>query len=426
MVCPKGGKYMKKWLPLTLSALTLISACGCFREKKVTAEELSKEYTQSNVEAGVDFSVFKNQLTDFYLDFFQKTVEKNDQNQLFSPLSAALCLALVNNGANGNTRAQLEDLFGMETDMLNRALYAYTSSLYSGEDCKLTLANSIWFKVQALNIKPEFLQTNADWYNAQAYAAPFNQTTVNDINNWCYNKTSGKIDKILNEISPSAVMYLINAVDFDAKWQDKYENKDIHDGVFHNYNGTSSDVKMLYSQENRYFLDENSVGFTKNYMGGKYSFMALLPNEGVDIYEYINSLDGEKWAGLWESADTKREDYVYREVYARIPEFSYEVELSLNETLQALGVTDMFDPMKADFSRIDSTQPLWCDTVKQKAMIELDRNGTKAAAITWAGMKAMSAAPAEPLYITLDRPFVYAIIDNTHKLPIFIGAVTNL
>jgi len=417
---------MKKWLPLTLSALTLVSACGCFREKKVTAEELSKEYTQSNVEAGIDFSVFKNQLTDFYLNFFQKTVEKNEQNQLFSPLSAALCLALVNNGANGNTRAQLEDLFGIETDMLNRALYAYTASLYSGEDCKLNLANSIWMKDEALNVKPEFLQANADWYNAQAYAAPFDQTTLNDINNWCYNKTSGKIDKILNEIPPLAVMYLINAVDFDAKWLTAYEREDIEKGEFYNYNGETSEVTMLHSEENRYFIDENSVGFTKAYKNNKYHFMALLPNEGVDIYEYIDSLDGEKWAKLWESADPRNENYGYREVHARIPEFKYETELSLKEILQELGVTDMFAPDCADFSGIDETQTLYCDAVKQKAMIELDRNGTKAAALTWAGMNCMSAAPAEPLYITLDRPFVYAIIDNEHHMPIFIGAVTTL
>ena len=420
---------MKKgrWTALSLTlCTTLIGASGCFIPKKVSANELSKDYTRTANESVAVTEEFKSSFISFSLTTFRETVKDSSGNKLLSPLSAALCLALVNNGANGETRAQLEGLLGMETDELNRAMYAYISTLYTADDCKLSLANSIWMKENALQVNPEFLQTNADWYNAQAYAAPFDSRTVQDINNWCHNQTSGKISKILNNIPAEAVMYLINAVDFDAKWQDKYENKDIHDGVFHNYNGTSSDVKMLYSQENRYFLDENSVGFTKNYMGGKYSFMALLPNEGVDIYEYINSLDGEKWAGLWESADTKREDYVYREVYARIPEFSYEVELSLNETLQALGVTDMFDPMKADFSRIDSTQPLWCDTVKQKAMIELDRNGTKAAAITWAGMKVMSADPAEPLYITLDRPFVYAIIDNTHKLPIFIGAVTNL
>ena len=414
-------------IPLAL-CVTLVGGVGCFgfHEKKVSANELSKDYTRTATEKSAVTDEFKSSFTDFSLKTFQEISTKDPQNDLLSPLSAALCLALVNNGASGNTRAQLEGLLGMDTDALNRALYAYTSTLYSADDCKLSLANSIWMKEDALQVKPEFLQTNADWYNAQAYSAPFNSKTVDDINNWCYNKTTGKIDKILTEIPSMAVMYLINAVDFDAKWLNKYERKDIENGVFHNYNGTDSDVTMLYSQENRYFLDENSVGFTKAYMGNKYSFMGLLPDEGVDIHDYIASLDGEKWSNLWASADTSREDYEYREVHVRIPEFSYDMEMSLKETLQAFGVTDMFDMDKADFSGIDETQPLYCDTVKQKTMIELDRNGTKAAALTWAGMKCMSAAPAEPLYITLDRPFVYAIIDNEHKLPIFIGAVTNL
>ena len=416
------GKKMSVF-PLCV-ALVCASGCFGFTEKTVSANELSKAYARTADEGVSVTDEFKNSFTHFSLTMFRQTLTKDESNDLFSPLSAALCLALVNNGANGETRAQLENLFGMNTDALNRALYAYTSNLYTADDCRLTIANSIWMKDNALQVNPEFLQTNADWFGAQAYAAPFDSTTLTDINNWCYNKTTGKIDKILDQISPMAVMYLINAVDFDAKWQTKYESKHIENGVFHGYGGKDSNVKMLHSQEHRYLIDDNSVGFTKDYIGFAYSFMALLPDEGVDIYEYIDSLNEEKWAGLWNS--TKDDVYKYREVHARIPEFSYDVEIPLNDTLKALGVTDMFNPDKADFSGIDATQPLYCDTVKQKAIIEVDRNGTKAAAVTMAGINCMSAAPAEPLYITLDRPFVYALIDNTHKLPIFIGAVTNL
>lgn len=420
---------MKKYIKiatLSLSALLLFSGCSPFKEKTVNAEELSKNYARTATETGVVTEEFTNAFIDFSLSLFRETLTKDEGNDLVSPLSAALCLALINNGAQGETRAQLENLFGLQTDTLNRSMFAYTSSLYSGEDCKLSLANSIWMKENALNVNPAFLQTNADWYNAQAYAAPFDGTTVEDINNWCYNKTTGKIDKILNDIPPLAVMYLINAVDFDAKWQKKYERDDIEKGTFHNYDGGTSEVTLLHSEESRYFMDDNSVGFTKSYKGLGYHFMALLPDEGVDIYEYINSLDHEKWTNLWASADWNNPDYVYREVHARIPEFKYETKLSLKKTLQTLGVTDMFSQENADFSGIDSTQKLYCDNVEQKTFIELDRNGTKAAAVTWGGMKAMSAAPAEPLYITLDRPFVYAIIDEDNKLPIFFGAVTNL
>ncbi len=413
-------------LPLSL-CVTMVATSGCgLIPKRVSANELSADYTRTATVSGTVSDEFKSAFIDFSFKMFQSTTTKDENNDLLSPLSAALCLALVNNGARGETRAQLESLFGMNTDDLNQALYAYTSSLYSEKDCRLNIANSIWMKDNALQVKPEFLQTNADWFDAQAYAAPFDNSTVTDINNWCHNQTKGKISKILSEIPPMAVMYLINAVDFEAKWLNEYKNKDVNQGVFHNYDGQDSDVTMLYSKEHCYVMDENSVGFTRAYMGNKYSFMALLPDEGVDIYEYIDSLNGEKWANLWQSWEDACENDEYREVYARIPEFSYEADMSLKGTLQALGVTDMFDMDKADFSGIDETQPLYCDTVKQKTMIELDRNGTKAAAITWAGMKAMSAAPAEPLYITLDRPFVYAIIDNANNLPIFLGAVTQI
>ena len=420
-------KKILKSISLVLSAVFTLSGTSCFfREKKIVSAELSKDYQRTATDTGAVTDEFKKGMADFSLSLFQKTVTQDKQNDLLSPLSAALCLALINNGAGGNTRAQLEKLFGMETDALNRALYAYTSSLYSSEDCKVSLANSVWIKENTLNVKPDFLQANADWYGAQTYLTPFNRTTLDDINNWCYNHTTGKIEKILDDIPALAVMYLINTVDFDAKWETKYEREDVEQGVFHNQDGTDSDVKMLYSEENRYLMDEDTLGFTKNYKGSKYSFVGLLPNEGLDIYEYIESLDGEKWGALWASADPRNESYQYREVHARMPEFKYETEMFLNETLQALGVTDMFSPDLADFSGIDETYPLYCDMVKQKTFIQHDRNGTKAAAITIGGMKCMSAAPAEPLYITLDRPFVYAIVDNENKLPLFLGAVTNL
>ncbi|MBR4943700.1 MAG: serpin family protein [Clostridia bacterium] len=426
-------KNFTKLVSLPLSALLLLGSTGCslpklfFREKKIAAAEISKEYSRKATDEGEISDTFKNGLADFSFRFLQGALTKDEKNDLVSPLSAALCMALINNGAAGNTKKQIEDLFGgMSTDELNSSLYAYTSALPSTEDCKMSLANSVWIKENTLNVNPAFLQANADWYNAEAYLAPFNQTTVKDINNWCYNHTTGKIEKILDTIPPLAVMYLINTVDFDGKWETKYEREDIENGIFHNYNGTEKDVKMLYSQEHRYLMDEDTLGFVKNYKGSHYSFVGLLPNEGIDVYEYIDGLSAEKWTALWESANPQNEGYEYREVHARMPEFTYETEMELNGILQALGVTDMFSPDLADFSGIDDTHPLYCDMVKQKTFIQHDRNGTKAAAITIGGMKCMSAAPAEPLYITLDRPFVYAIVDNQNKLPLFLGAITNL
>lgn len=420
----KNKIFKAATLPLSVCMVTAGAACSL--EKKIVAAEISREFTRQNSEAVSVTDSFQENMAAFSFSFFQNTLTEKKENNLVSPLSAALCLALINNGADGNTRTQIENAFHMPTDALNRALYAYTSSLYTSKDCKVSLANSIWLKDNALNVKEEFLQANADWYQAQAYVAPFDQTTLQDINNWCYNHTDGKIDKILDSISPFDVMYLINTVDFDAKWEDKYEREDIEKGVFNNVDGSKTDVKMLYSKETRYLLNDDCVGFAKAYKGNAYSFVGLLPNEDIDAYEFAKALTQETWAELWESANTKREDYQHRDVHVRMPEFTYQMELSLNETLQALGITDMFNASAADFSNIDETQPLYCGFVKQKTFIQLDRNGTKAAAVTLGGMEAMSAAPNDPLYITLDRPFVYAIVDNENNLPLFLGLVMHL
>ncbi len=413
-------KRLKTILPISMSAFLLFGTSSCFfMERKIASAELSKGYERTASDSGEVNDTFKTSLADFSFSLFKETVTKNKQNDLVSPLSAALCLALINNGAGGNTRAELETLFGMDTDAFNRAMYAYTSSLYSSDECKLSLANSIWMKENALNVNPAFLQSNADWYGAQVYASPFDSTTITDINNWCYNKTQGKIKKILDEIPSSAVMYLLNAVDFDAKWQKKYELSDVKKQSFYNYDDSEPTVNMLYSKESTYLTDENAIGFTKPYKNNQYSFVALLPDEETDIYDYLDSLNVERWNALWENKITCT-------VHARMPEFTYESSMSLNETLQALGVHDMFSPENADFSRIDSTQQLCCAMVKQKTFIQVDRNGTKAAAVTLGGMMKMSAEPPKTVYITLDRPFVYAIVENATHLPLFLGAVTNL
>ena len=421
----KGARSMKKqwkFLSCLLTATMLCTATACQLDKKIVSAEISKDYTRTTTQQGSVTKEFQQKTAAFAFSMFHNSVNKQQSNHLLSPLSATLCLALINNGAAGNTRAQIENAIGLSTDQLNSSMYAYTSSLYTGEDCKVSLANSIWMKDGALNVKPTFLQANADWYQAQAYASPFDSTTLSDINNWCYNHTDGKIDKILDSIDPLDVMYLINAVDFDAKWETEYERSDIENGVFYNYDGTQSDVKMLYSTQYRYLLDETCVGFAKNYKGGKYSFVGLLPNEGTDIYDFVNTLNEETWTTLWDSTKDNPE----RKVHIRMPEFTYETEMPLNSALNALDIEDMFSPTLADFSGIDDTQPLYCSYVKQKAFIQVDRNGTKAAAVTLGGFKAMAIAPLAPLYITLDRPFVYAIVDNEYKLPLFLGMVSHL
>jgi serpin B len=146
-------KHVKYCTTLSLTVLLLLSGAGCHVEKKIAAAELSSGYARQATEMVPLTDEFKNAMANFSITLFQKTVTKDVRNDLVSPLSAATCLALVNNGANGNTRAQIEALFGMQTEELNRYLYSYTQNLYTGKNCEVTIANSIWFRESKLFCK---------------------------------------------------------------------------------------------------------------------------------------------------------------------------------------------------------------------------------------------------------------------------------
>lgn len=402
-----------------LLAVTILSNCtSC--ALRTSAAELSEGYSRKATEQGTVDDAFITALSNFSLSLFRESVKKDASNDLISPLSATLCLAMLANGANGNTKTQMENVLGMNTDALNKSLYGYVSKLYTSDSCKVNLANSIWFRnTYQDQISKNFLQTNADWYNAQIYSTPFDNTTVKDINNWVKHYSDGMIDSILNKISPSTVMYLINALTFDAKWETKYEKDQIRENLFTNYDKSQTTTEMMYSEESIYLSGEGVQGFAKNYAGGQYSFVALLPEENKDIYDYAASLNGEAWRSLWKNKENTA-------VRVAIPEFRYDRQRSLIDVLQNLGMTDMFDETLADFSALAPKDFLYCSEINQKVFIEVDRNGTKAAAITWAGMNKSSAMIEDQKTVYLDRPFLYAIADNHTGLPLFLGIVTAL
>lgn len=412
---------MKKRIISSLSALLCIALLlPCASCMRIKATELSAGYERTTTEPGKLDAEFIAAAADCAFKMFGKTITKDEDNDLFSPLSALLCLGMIANGANGETLAQLEELFGTDLAALNRGLYAYVNSLYSGKNCEVSIANSVWFLDDpALTVKESFLRQNADWYSAQVYKSPFDRTTVSDINSWVNKNTDGMIDKIIDEIPGDALMYLINALCFDAKWLEKYEKDDISDGIFTNYDKSEANVKYLNSEEGTWLCGEGATGFAKSYIGGKYSFVGLLPDEGVDVYDFAQGLTGEEWLSLWNNRTSE-------EVKVKIPEFSYYADMKLKDVLTSLGVSDMFDG-SADFSALGEYAGgnIYCSEVNQKTFIQVDRNGTKAAAITW-GMKCGEGAPAEnPKTVYLTRPFVYLIVDNT-GLPLFTGVVSRL
>jgi len=363
------------------------------------------EFTQDDAAAAADFGV----------RLLQKSAA--DGTRMISPVSILYALGMTLNGADGETKTQMEKTLGFTADELNRAMLAYRTSLPTDDTMKL--ANSVWLRdSDSLRVNDDFLRTDSAYYNAEIYKAAFDESTLAAINAWVSEHTDKMIPTILNEISDGAMLYLINAVAFDAKWQTPYEDADVQDETFTKDDGTQQTVKMMRSGEGVYLDDGQATGFVKDYDGGKYAFAALLPNEGVSVSDYVASLTGQSLMRTLQNAE-------YTDVNAGLPKFTSDYSAELAGTLAALGMPDAFGD-SADFSKMGSSGegPLSIGSVIHKTHIEVDEQGTKAAAATavMAGVTCVEE-PQEPKTVILNRPFVYVILDTQTNLPVFLGVM---
>lgn len=407
-------------LVLMCSMLLNLAGCG----NGIKAQNLMKDITAQSVDKIKDLSDGNIAMTDFAVRLF-KECEASGGNTLISPLSVAYALAMTANGADGNTLAEMENVLGMPIADLNRYLYSYKNSLSKDEDNKINLANSIWFsKADDLTVNKDFLQINANYYSADIYKADFSKkSTVNDINNWVSNKTDKMIPKMVEQIEENDVMFLINALTFDADWSTKYTNSNIKPGVFTRQDATEQNVKFMYSTQSEYLEDETTKGFLKNYKN-TYAFVALLPNENITVSEYVNSLSNEKISNLL----ANKQNAV---VNAAIPKFEYKFELMMNDTLKQMGMPLAFDEDRANLSKLGHANGanLYIAEVLHKTFISVNEDGTKAGASTEARVKKKAGVvnlDKEIKTVYLDRPFVYMIIDRQNNVPIFMGTIMSV
>lgn len=344
------------------------------------------------------------------------------QNRLVSPYSVASALGMTANGAQGETLSQMESLMGMSADELNAFMAAYASTLPAEGNARMSSANSIWVNDKA-SVDAAFLDANTAYYRAGVFATPFDAGAKDRINSWVEDNTDGMIDGIVDSVSPDMTMLLANATAFDAKWMSPYEETQVSPGTFTAANGEAQDASMMGSIEQAYLEDEHATGFAKAYGDGGYAFVALLPNEGITLEEYIASLDGATLRAMIANAESA-------EVEAYLPKFESEQSIELAQPLANMGMTDAFDAKAADFSRLSAdalSQQLHIDGVTHRTFISVAEQGTRAGAATAVSIRTTSAMPdAETKIVRLDRPFAYAIVDTQNYLPLFLGTVTSL
>ena len=398
---------------LIASTLTL---SACQSEKSLETTDLMTGIKAASRETVKPDDAFKSAYDNFSVELLKKCFD-GKSNTLISPLSVSSALAMTANGANGQTKDEMEKVLGsgMPLDELNKYLSSFSGSLTSGENFKLKNANSIWFiKDNNFNVNNEFLQTNADFYHAEIYKRAYNDEIVNDINNWVSEHTDGMIDKLLDNGDALSNIALINATAFNAVWETYYFDNFVEDGTFTDANGNEQSVTMLISEESKYINGDNCTGFIKKYKGGKYGFAAILPDSNVSISDFVGSLNGDKLFKMLQNAESTN-------VVAKMPKFEYEYSAELSEALKALGMPTAFSD-SADFSGISGDKLLISD-VLHKTKISVTEEGTRAVAATGV---VMSAAPDGDKQVILDHPFMYMILDNETMLPLFAGIYTGV
>ncbi len=428
-------KKIRKITSLIVVFCLMFSLTGCGNSKKsgdvdsnkVESKNLVETVSVEEAEGKEIDDKFIDAALEFSVNFYKEVSKGVDKNIMVSPISVIYALGMTTNGASNNTKEQMENVIcpGLSIDEYNKYLKTLADDYAeaNGDDLSINIANSIWFKENNIGVDEEFLKIVKQYYDAAVYSEKFDQETLNNINAWIEEKTNGMIKEGLDYISPDAVMYLINAVVFEGKWKEAYEEYQVDEqGKFTNSNSVEETVAMLHSTESLYCESGDAKAVIKEYKGGRFAFVGILPNEDIDVNDYVANLTSDKYRELMDSC-TREYD-----VNTVIPEFTIDYSTELSEVMKSLGMVDAFDSDKADLSGLgEAAGELYINRIIHKTHIELDRTGTKAAAVTIVEINSESAAePAEVKEVILDRPFAFAIIDTETNIPLFIGTVNSI
>lgn len=387
---------MIKKLMILLAAAALSASCS---HKYVKP-------TSSSAPAESDASL------EFAMEFFKKTnsTVDYDENLVVSPYSAGVALSMLAEGAEGETREEFDD-------MLNGHLFG-AEDLGSNDEITVKSANSLWIS-DNFSIRNRYVGLLEKDYDAfvttQNFADP---ATVKEINNWCGEHTAGKINHIIDELTPNDVMVLINALYFNAPWQKEFDPEGTAPATFR---GVSADkeVQMMYSRDMYEYAEYQGCQLIRlPYEGGRYAMTVVLPPSGWGIDSILPYVTGTTYKGAMQMLSRQ-------EVIFKMPKYKLETSLVLDKALKKMGIYTAYTPA-ADFKGISAMGPLQLGTVKQKCYIDVTEKGTEAAAVTSVQVRLTSASPKPVARMTVDRPFLFIISDTQTDNILFVGKVVNL
>lgn len=344
----------------------------------------------------------------------------DEDNIMISPLSVSYALGMALNGSAGATFDAFYDVlhFGDLTNAeVNESYKDLMDQLvHLDEKVEFTIANSIWYKME-YNVLEEFVSTNKTWFDAEVRELDFSNTrSVDIINGWIEDKTNDKIPDMLDAIPSDAVMYLVNAIYFNAKWKYEFEKSKTAEGLFHLKDGGKHRTDfMKVNGSFNYTRTDDFSAVELPYGDSTFSMVLMLPSGEKTPGDIISEMDITKW-GKWFEAS------MMTNIQVELPKFKYDFKDLLNDPLKKLGLGVAFSGF-ADFSRINPVADLYISRVIHQTFIDVQEEGTEAAAATVVEIRETSAGGDYTPIFRADKPFLYVIKENSTGAIMFIGTV---
>ena len=404
--------------------------------KHLTDEEIDKMIAGAGiVQAKIEYSRLKkrnqirrykpkyNKLATAFLNDF---LSSDSGNVVFSPFSVLMLMSIAADAVEGDTRQEIlnviesdlqyEDYRNMVSELQRLLTEIVTVISKKGErkeGGEVVSANAVCVKEEIKDTINREYEERLAKYQGRLFVS---KNIVEDVNTWVKENTKGMIENVADDSMSEMVACLMNAIAFEAEWEEDYDEEDIYENdEFTDADGNLRFVNMLSSTESTYIENEKFTGFVKPYKGSGFSYMALLPKEsGKEAMK--KAAESLNLSELFETS-------VHSEVNVSMPEFNYDYDRDLTDMFKKMGIETLFS-LGADFSPL-SSEWLKMDAIMHKAHIEVDRKGTKAAAVTIGAVVCGCALEEDDVKsVYLDRPFIYAIMHNATQLPVFVG-VTN-
>jgi serpin B len=412
--------FMKTRLLLILSLATITGFISCSKDDGGEEPDLTPKTIELTAKSA-EVIAYGNE---FGVELFTKVSREENKNLMLSPLSASAALTMLLNGCEGETYDQLKATLKYPENMtiseINEVYQSLVAQLLVVDPkVKLALANAIFYR-QGFTVKNPFLNTMESDFDAEIAGLDFSlPSALATINKWASDNTNGKIPKVLNEISGDAVMFIMNALYFKGDWSYQFDKSLTSDRPFYTDGSNSVDVSTMKGDIGSKVTHGTGYNAIELPYGCTNFTMVVIVPEGT-LSDFNASFDAEKWNEITSAFDQAGD---YSDVTVYMPKYKFSYEKYLNDQLKSMGMIDAFMPGVADLSGIADAS-IFVSFVKQNTFVEVDEEGTEAAAVTTIGIE-LTSMPPQPREFVIDKPFVFAIRERTTNTLLFIGQVIN-